>query len=85
MIDIKAQYENMLEQFWEKVQDDTDLEAAIYLVFGESWDHYRYCKEDIRDDDIIDTAFDYLYKWDAEGLYYDPMGTIIAYDKEERK
>jgi len=70
-------YEACLERFWE-LMENYDFQCLISNNFLDSQDLWKE-KEFGFNEDPYDEAFDYMWKFDAEGMHHDIEATIKKY------
>lgn len=78
-------YEAAGDRFWELVCDDYDFRLLIYEHFLESWDQFLEKENGRLDDDAYMNAFDYVWRWDCEGMHYDIKDCVNRYIEKEKK
>lgn len=70
-------YEACLERFWEYMTD-YDFQAFIYehfLSHQEQWKEKEFGFSEYP----YENAFEYVWKWDCEGMFHDMKRTIEKY------
>lgn len=88
MIDIDTLHEQHYESFCDHCFTDGDLDDLVWEYFGSIYlnrlDEIFYLKQFTWDESIYDTAFDTLYKWDAEYLVSDPKACLMSYVESKK-
>ena len=79
MVDIDSLRETHHEQFICRCQDNYDLNALVIEAFADHIDWYYIKESGEAPEEMYDNAFDYLYDYDAEGLFYNPILCVQSF------